>query len=75
MTNMRSVGVMGDERTYDYAIALRAVTTSDFMTAESADLPWEVLGKVTTRIVNEVNGVNRVFYDCTGKPPATIEFE
>ena len=75
LTNMRSVGVMGDERTYDYAIALRAVLTSDFMTAESADLPWEVLGKVTTRIVNEVNGVNRVLYDCTGKPPATIEFE
>ena len=75
LTNMRSVGVMGDERTYDYAIALRAVTTSDFMTAESAELPWEVLGKVTTRIVNEVKGVNRVLYDCTGKPPATIEFE
>lgn len=75
LTNMRSVGVMGDERTYDYAVALRAVTTSDFMTAESADLPWEVLGKVTTRIVNEVNGANRVMYDCTGKPPATIEFE
>lgn len=75
LTNMRSVGVMGDERTYDYAVALRAVTTSDFMTAESAELPWEVLGKVTTRIVNEVNGVNRVMYDCTGKPPATIEFE
>ena len=75
LTNMRSVGVMGDGRTYDYAIALRAVTTSDFMTAESADLPWEVLGKVTTRIVNEVKGVNRVLYDCTGKPPATIEFE
>lgn len=75
LTNMRSVGVMGDERTYDYAVALRAVTTSDFMTAESADLPWEVLGKVTTRIVNEVKGVNRVLYDCTGKPPATIEFE
>ena len=75
LTNMRSVGVMGDERTYDYAVALRAVTTRDFMTAESADLPWEVLGKVTTRIVNEVKGVNRVFYDCTGKPPATIEFE
>ncbi|MGG7178821.1 glutamine-hydrolyzing GMP synthase [Clostridium paraputrificum] len=75
LTNMRSVGVMGDERTYDYAVALRAVTTSDFMTAESADLPWEVLGKVTTRIINEVNGVNRVMYDCTGKPPATIEFE
>ncbi len=75
LTNMRSVGVMGDERTYDYAIALRAVTTSDFMTAESAELPWEVIGKVTTRIVNEVKGVNRVMYDCTGKPPATLEFE
>ncbi|OON98499.1 MAG: glutamine-hydrolyzing GMP synthase [Epulopiscium sp. Nele67-Bin004] len=75
LTNMRSVGVMGDERTYDYAIVLRAVTTSDFMTAESAELPWEVLGKVTTRIVNEVKGVNRVLYDCTGKPPATIELE
>lgn len=75
LTNMRSVGVMGDGRTYDYAIALRAVTTSDFMTAEAAQLPWEVLGKVTNRIVNEVKGVNRVVYDCTGKPPATIEFE
>lgn len=75
LTNMRSVGVMGDFRTYDYAIALRAVTTSDFMTAEAAEIPWEVLGKVTTRIVNEVKGVNRVMYDCTGKPPATIEFE
>lgn len=75
LTNMRSVGVMGDERTYDYAVALRAVTTSDFMTAESAQIPWEVLGKVTSRIVNEVRGVNRVLYDCTGKPPATIEFE
>jgi len=75
LTNMRSVGVMGDERTYDYAIALRAVNTSDFMTAEAAELPWEVIGKVTTRIVNEVKGVNRVLYDCTGKPPATIEFE
>ena len=75
LTNMRSVGVMGDERTYDYAVALRAVTTSDFMTAESAQIPWEVLGKVTSRIVNEVKGVNRVMYDCTGKPPATIEFE
>lgn len=75
LTNMRSVGVMGDERTYDYAVVLRAVTTTDFMTAESAELPWEVLGKVTRRIVNEVKGVNRVMYDCTGKPPATIEFE
>ena len=75
LTNMRSVGVMGDERTYDYAIALRAVTTSDFMTAESAEMPWEILNVVTTRIINEVKGVNRVMYDCTGKPPATIEFE
>lgn len=75
LTNMRSVGVMGDERTYDYAIALRAVTTTDFMTAEAAQLPWEVLSKVSSRIVNEVKYVNRVLYDCTGKPPATIEFE
>lgn len=75
LTNMRSVGVMGDERTYDYAIALRAVNTSDFMTADATCLPWEVLHTVTTRIVNEVKGVNRVLYDCTGKPPATIEFE
>ena len=75
LTNMRSVGVMGDFRTYDYAIALRAVNTSDFMTADAAQLPWEVLAKVTNRIVNEVRGVNRVMYDCTGKPPATIEFE
>ncbi len=75
LTNMRSVGVMGDFRTYDYAVALRAVNTSDFMTAEAAHLPWEVLSKVTNRIVNEVKGVNRVVYDCTGKPPGTIEFE
>ncbi len=75
LTNMQSVGVMGDERTYDYAIALRAVTTSDFMTAESAKIPWEVLERVSSRIVNEVRHVNRVFYDCTDKPPATIEFE
>ncbi len=75
LTNMRSVGVMGDFRTYDYAIALRAVNTSDFMTADAAQIPWEVLNIVTNRIVNEVRGVNRVLYDCTGKPPATIEFE
>ena len=75
LTNMRSVGCMGDGRTYDYAIALRAVLTSDFMTAEAAEIPWEVLSRVTSRIVNEVKGVNRVMYDCTGKPPATIEFE
>ncbi len=75
LTNMRSVGVMGDFRTYDYAVVLRAVTTTDFMTAESAEIPWDVLGKVTTRIVNEVAGVNRVFYDCTGKPPVTIKMD
>ena len=75
LTNMRSVGVMGDERTYDYAIALRAVTTTDFMTAEPAYLPWDLIAKVTSRIVNEVPHINRVMYDCTGKPPATIEFE
>ena len=75
LTNMRSVGVMGDFRTYDYAVALRAVTTNDFMTAESAKLPWELIEKVTSRIVNEVDHVNRVLYDCTGKPPGTIEFE
>ena len=75
LTNMRSVGVMGDERTYDYAVALRAVNTIDFMTAESAEVPWEVLHRVTSRIVNEVGHVNRVFYDLTGKPPGTIEFE
>lgn len=75
LTNMKSVGVMGDERTYDYAVALRAVNTTDFMTADTAIIPWEVLIKVTNRIVNEVEHVNRVLYDCTGKPPATIEFE
>ena len=75
LTNMRSVGVMGDFRTYDYAVALRAVNTSDFMTADCAQLPWEVLGTVANRIVNEVKGVNRVLFDCTSKPPATIEFE
>ncbi len=75
LTNMRSVGVMGDERTYDYAVALRAVNTIDFMTAESAEIPWDVLQRVTSRIVNEVGHVNRVFYDLTGKPPGTIEFE
>ena len=75
LTNMRSVGVMGDERTYDYAIALRAVNTVDFMTADVVEIPYEVLKKVTTRIINEVNHVNRVFYDITSKPPGTIEFE
>ncbi|MBE8949069.1 MAG: glutamine-hydrolyzing GMP synthase [Quinella sp. 3Q1] len=75
LTNMRSVGVMGDGRTYDYAVALRAVLTSDFMTAKAAQIPWEVLNAAANRIVNEVKGVNRVLYDCTSKPPATIEFE
>ncbi len=75
LTNIRSVGVMGDERTYDYTIALRAVTTSDFMTAEWTKIPYEVLEKVSSRIVNEVKHVNRVVYDVTGKPPATIEWE
>ncbi len=75
LTNMRSVGVMGDERTYDYAVALRAVKTVDFMTAEAAEIPFEVLQKVMSRIINEVKGVNRVFYDLTSKPPGTIELE
>ena len=75
LTNMRSVGVMGDERTYDYAIALRAVKTIDFMTAEAADIPFDVLQTIMSRIINEVRGVNRVFYDITSKPPGTIEFE
>ncbi len=75
LTNMRSVGVMGDERTYDYAVALRAVETIDFMTAEAAQIPWDVLNTVMNRIINEVKGVNRVMYDLTSKPPGTIEFE
>lgn len=75
LTNMRSVGVMGDERTYDYAVAVRAVRTVDFMTAEVAEIPFEVLQTVMSRIINEVRGVNRVFYDLTSKPPGTIEFE
>ena len=75
LTNMRSVGVMGDGRTYDYAIALRAVNTSDFMTADCSEIPFEVLQRVMTRIINEVKGVNRVMYDLTSKPPGTIEFE
>ena len=75
LTNMRSVGVMGDFRTYDYAVVLRAVHTDDFMTASPAAIPWDVLFQATNRIVNEVKGVNRVLYDCTGKPPATIELE
>ncbi|MCI2049491.1 MAG: glutamine-hydrolyzing GMP synthase [Lachnospiraceae bacterium] len=75
LTNMRSVGVMGDERTYDYAVVLRAVLTSDFMTAEAAEIPWAVLQTCMNRIINEVKGVNRVLYDLTSKPPGTIELE
>ncbi len=75
LTNMRSVGVMGDGRTYDYAVALRAVTTDDFMTADWARIPYELLDRVSVRIVNEVRGINRVLYDVTAKPPGTVEFE
>ena len=75
LTNIRTVGVMGDERTYDYAIALRAVQTIDFMTAEAAEIPFVVLNTVMNRIINEVKGVNRVFFDLTSKPPGTIEME
>ena len=75
LTNMRSVGVMGDGRTYDYAVCLRAVLTTDFMTAEAAEIPWEVLQRTMVRIINEVKGVNRVLYDLTSKPPGTIELE
>jgi GMP synthase (glutamine-hydrolysing) len=72
---VRSVGVMGDGRTYEHVVALRAVVTSDFMTAHWAELPYELLGKVSNRIINEVRGINRVVYDVSGKPPATIEWE
>ncbi len=72
---MRSVGVMGDERTYDYCLALRAVETQDFMTASFSKIPYEILEKVSTKIVNEVKHINRVVYDITSKPPATIEWE
>ena len=75
LTNLRSVGVMGDGRTYDYAVALRSVTTTDFMTADWTRIPYEVLDRVSNRIVNEVAHVNRVLYDITSKPPATIEYE
>lgn len=75
LTSMRSVGVMGDSRTYDYTLALRGVTTTDFMTADWARIPYEVLDVVSRRVINEVKGINRIVYDVTSKPPATIEFE
>ena len=75
LTDMRSVGVMGDERTYDYTLALRAVTTTDFMTADWARIPYDLLEKISNRIVNEVKHINRIVYDITSKPPATIEWE
>lgn len=75
LTSMRSVGVMGDGRTYDYTLALRGVTTTDFMTADWARIPYEVLDIVSRRIINEVRGINRIVYDITSKPPATIEWE
>ena len=72
---MKSVGVMGDFRTYNYAVAIRAVKTSDFMTANYVQLPYDIIDEVSRRIVNEVKGINRVLYDVTSKPPATIEYE
>ena len=75
LTSMRSVGVMGDGRTYDYTLALRSVTTTDFMTADWARIPYDVLDKISVRIVNEVKGINRIVYDITSKPPAPIEWE
>ena len=75
LTGMQSVGVMGDGRTYDFTVALRGVTTTDFMTADWARIPYDVLAKVSNRIINEVSGINRIVYDITSKPPATIEWE
>jgi GMP synthase (glutamine-hydrolysing) len=75
LTDTRTVGVMGDGRSYDRVLALRAVTTEDFMTADWARIPYELLDKISGRIVNEVKGINRIVYDITSKPPATVEWE
>ena len=75
MTNLKTVGVKGDGRSYEYAVALRAVNTDDFMTASPTELPFSLLQRIADRIINEVPGVNRVYYDYSSKPPATIEIE
>ena len=75
LTSTRTVGVMGDFRTYDYTLALRGVTTTDFMTADWARIPYDVLDKISSRIVNEVDHINRIVYDITSKPPSTSEWE
>ena len=75
LPGVKTVGVMGDARTYDELIAIRAVTTDDFMTADWAQIPYEILGRVSNRIINEVDHVNRVVYDITSKPPGTVEWE
>ena len=75
LTDLRSVGVMGDGRTYDNVLALRAVNTSDFMTADWSRIPYDLLDRISVRIVNEVRGISRIVYDITSKPPATVEWE